>query len=414
LITVISWLILCVCLGFDSRFQAGPVSFTVGELGAVLFCALSLASPGLYRWRLRRDQVVLTIVMALSMAIAVSRAPDTWHALSAVRDALLPVTLFLVVCALPLNGSQALNVSRMMILVASLVASLGIAQYTLGFPTIPHATDYSSWAASKSQVLEGFLLANSLGFHGTFAFGTYAHPNTLAEYLISPLLAVIGLLIFRAELGIRRGESWLLGGAGILLLTGILMTFARTVIALIPSGSTLLWLQHRRTLTPARIVAIGGAFLIAGLLFVNSGILDPLQTGSARGRGLLLASAWQMVSERPETILGGATQMFLSHYYRWGQVVHQVFLYFTFQHGLLAAMGLLVLTAGVCRESALAGKVAAPVVSRAIAVTGGTCVFLLVYLYGQTAPYLDSVQSGLNLWLWASLSTKGAKPMDST
>src|SRR5437764_11428243 len=86
-----SWLVIVVSLAIDNRLRSGPVSFTVGELGALVFIAASLFRQPSAAWRIRRDHLSLLLIMATSAAIAWSRDPDAVHALSAVRDVFLPI-----------------------------------------------------------------------------------------------------------------------------------------------------------------------------------------------------------------------------------------------------------------------------------------------------------------------------------
>src|SRR5204862_5642155 len=168
-----SWLVIVVSLAIDNRLRSGPVSFTVGELGALVFIAASLFRQPSAAWRIRRDHLSLLLIMATSAAIAWSRDPDAVHALSAVRDVFLPILLFLVICNEPPDRVPLTGIGVATVMVTSLAAMVAIAQFVFGVAFIPRSDIDTVWTPYKLESLQGYFVANLLGLKGVLAVGTY-------------------------------------------------------------------------------------------------------------------------------------------------------------------------------------------------------------------------------------------------
>lgn len=408
------WLALAVTLALDNRLRFGPVSFTIGELGALTFMAVMFLRIDVTTWRFRRNHVFLFLLMIMSMVVAWGRDPDAIHAFSAMRDALEPILLFIVIVALPQDEVPLNLMITSVIVVACLAASLGIAQFAFDTHVLARSDYNLVWESEKLQSLEGYLVARWLGLKGVLATGTYSGPNTFAEFLFFSVVASAGMVIFRRELEASELEAsqwrWTYYVMACAFLTlALTMTFGRTVSFLVPCSWILLLLAKGRRLSPGTLVLVTIAVIATGIIVVQSGLFEPQQVASVGGRRLMLASALRLLSDHPGAILGGAIPLFLQQYYEYDQPVHHIVLYFVLQYGLLMALSFLAVIVKVVAECTRATTIAEAGLPRAIAAIGSVAVFSMVFLYGQTAPYLDSVQSGLSLWVWAALGVVASR-----
>lgn len=389
-------------LAVGYRIELGFFSFAVGEIAAVV--VVFVAALRVWAGQGIRKQVRWDI--ALIGAIGIFALPsvllesDIRHVLSVYRDLIIPCLFYLGFVLIGLRQESVIRLVKWYLIVAALTAALGILQARSGGYLLFEPID-PSWVAYKLGFIKASGLDRWLGVRDMLAHGLCPHANRFASYLIIPACVAFALGLSPAN---RRGEKWMWRGVFVIILVGMVYTFARSSLLATMFGLFFVWFRMKRRIGRYAIVLTVTLFAVSLLAVFASGLIGWDQLGTLRGRGVMVLAAWELIKDHPFAIaLGGSTEEYLRFYYQ-ASLVHNILLYSTLEYGLLATAALIAFfVLALKRSLAVVNSVNGQ--SRYLAAGLFAGLVSEVLIYAQTAPHIDSVQSNLCLFFWIGVVT---------
>ncbi len=392
-------------LGVEYRIRVGPLSFAAAELATLVVWFLIIrrvlrAGPTKVQVE-QKDfwggRIVLALLVCALPGVMFETNPH--HAVSAIRDLLIPIIFFIGVRRLDIEKDRLQKMMIIYLLAATLFAALGLVQFQTGKFAPFQSFDDSTWQTYKL----GFLLKSSfgeiLGAKDALAVGLYASVNDFGFYLVVPSVVLFAF-------GLSPEVSKRLRAISLAFFTVVMLalfaTLFRTGILIVLASLALIAVLRRRRFSYLNLSIVG---LVAVVLLVIIAQLEVVafdDYGTVGGRLDMVNAAMRVIVRHPwQSLLGGLTDQY--HAQDQVQEVHNFVLYCVLHFGWIVAALMLGFYFHWLRKLFLGLGSLLPreeIVAKAILLS----VAGLVFLNGMTTSLFDSVTVNITLVFWLAIA----------
>lgn len=380
--------------------RLGIFSFALAELSVYIAWYLLIRRG--FRHDARQDffDTYFLIILFFLGLVGVMVDHNSRHALSAVRDFLLPFLLFYGLYWLRLRPEQVRRLAYVYLAVALFSCGIGLLQFFTGKLAFFSEPEMLEWQEYKVSLILGSIVGEWLQRDTYLPTGLFAHPNNFASYITIPLIVSVACGLLAQKDDVPR-TTW--GIAAVIMTLALLATFFRSglVIVVLAIASMIVVQNYLRS---GRWKVLGAMMVIAlGVVaYLSFKLLSFDEFGTVSGRAEMMRQASTVIARHPFLSLTGGLNDEYHRLFDEPQEVHNWLLFSTLRFGFVSTLVLLGFYLRWLKRF-WSGLLVASGSDRALLLGGGLGLFGTVFIFGMTTPLLDNVSVNLGLMFWFAI-----------